>query len=601
MKKFGWFLIVGAISGCSGSTEDSPTPAESPTSPAESPTAAPVTPTEAPATPTEAPATPTAAPVTPTEVPPTPTQEPTPPPTPVPWKPELLTEGLSSPWFYEYLGNGDGGVGHLTYWKMSKTGEAYLALPVEEQAKVNKIQTTNLVTSGVAPTVQVPGYEATGTLTVIEGGASRTQEVLLKLPVEWNGRLVVLPSPGVHTEFGNELGYSWWLTEAGYAVASTNKGVTNAGASSAATLQNGQHPTAQWGAMTLDLTRWAQARLAAVTGETPRFTYLAGQSNGGYVVRRALELDHQRVQTGETPLFDGALDHEGGYWPDARVMDTDVNGQVSVSEFLAAPNLVNDTCEASLVMGWIYAENTACKPENYTTETRYAGAQAGMVGAGFLPESAIGWCAYNNTFDYLKAFGTSYAYWKGVGYYNYSCWLYTAELMGHDSTASAAYTPFSFDGNIPPLYAYMSSTPDRGITADTVAEALRLANTGEFSAPLISIQGELDTLLGTHGHGYAYQDAVAKYGNSALHRFYVVAGGFHVDLHADGAALDFNNDGTMGNEGAAAELTPLQGYVQRAFEYLVAWTEEGQAAPASKTITTNPASDVLDPTQLSFE
>lgn len=601
MRHLGWLLVLGAISGCSSSDDESPTPSDSPTAPVETPTAAPATPTMAPATPTQAPATPTEAPATPTEAPATPTAEPTPTATPVPWQPALLTEGLSNPWFYEYLGNGDGGLAHLTYWKMSKTGETYLALPAQEQAKVNKIQTTNLITSAVAPTVQVPGYEATGTLTVAENGVSRVQEVLLKLPVEWNGRLVVLPSPGVHTEFGNEMGYAWWLTEAGYAVASTNKGVTNAGASSATVLQNGQHPTALWGDMTLDLTRWARTRLEAVTGEAPSFTYLAGQSNGGYVVRKALELDHKRVSSGETPLYDGALDHEGGYWPDARVMDTDENGTVSVAEFLAAPNLVNDTCEAALVMGWIYAENTACKPENYTSETRYTGAQTGMLAAGFLPESAIGWCAYNNTFDYLKAFGTSYAYWKGVGYYNYSCWLYTAELMGHDSTTSAAYTPFSFDGNIPPLYAYMSTTPDRGITTGAVAEALRLANSGEFSAPLISIQGDKDTLLGTQGHGYAYQDAVEKYGTPALHRFYVVANGFHVDLHADGAALDFNNDGTMGNEGAAAELTPLQGYVQRAFEYLVTWAEDGQAAPASKTITSNPGADVLDPAQLSFD
>ena len=57
---------------------------------------------------------------------------------------------------------------------------------------------------------------------------------------------------------------------------------------------------------------------------------------------------------------------------------------------------------------------------------------------------------------------------------------------------------------------------------------------------------------------------------------------------ADGT-LDYNCNGVAGDEGAADALTPMQPYVERAFDYLTAWAERGQAAPGSKLIPPIPS------------
>lgn len=512
---------------------------------------------------------------------------------------ELLLVDLEAPHLQAYAGEGDGGLSHVSYFSMDPMGPEFMALAAVEQAKVKKIQASPLHSALFKPTEEVAGVEVVGALTIDDGGELRTQEIVLKVPTAWNGALVVAGAPGTRSEFSNEAVIVPWLLKRGYAYVAGNKGMTNGGADGNATMLNQKHPTAQWGAMMIDLALWAQARLEAAMMAPVDRVYAVGLSNGGYQVRRALEIDHERVQGGEPRIFAGGLDWAGGYWPDARALDVDNDDEVSVQEFAAGNHLVATNERAAAAIGWAYAPGTLNTPAEFAKDPPYEGAHPQMLAAGFSAESAAIWGAYNATFDYLKGLGLTQ--FKGVGYYNITAYVFRAELLGDDAAKSQAYSCYSDGGDQPPpFYAYLEAAIDGGWTAESVAWALKNGNSGEFSAPLITVHGERDGLLGLQANAHAYQEAIAAHGDPALHRLYVIENGGHVDQHSDGG-LDFDFDGAFGDEGAADLFTPIQPYAERAFDYLVAWAEEGAAAPASATIASDPKADVTDAATISFE
>jgi hypothetical protein len=359
------------------------------------------------------------------------------------------------------------------------------------------------------------------------------------------------------------------------------------------------HPTQHWGMMMIDLGMWARERLAAAMHVDVDRVYAVGLSNGGYQVRRALELDHLRVEEGEARIFDGGLDWAGAYWPDKAVLDADKDDTVTPAEFAAANHLVSTNERAALTIGWAYAADTLNTPAAYAEVPPFTDAHPAMTAAGFDAASAPIWGAYNSTFDYLKDLGLTQ--FKGVGYYNFTGYVFRAELLGHDANESLAYSCYS-DGsdNPPPFYAWLGNAVDGGWTAESVEWALRNANTGLFSAPLISVFGERDGLIGLGANGQAYADAVEAAGDPTLHRLYVVENGGHVDLHSDGL-LDFDFNGTIGDENAGDTYVIMQPYAERALDYLVAWVEDDVAAPASKSVTSDPTDDVLDAEMLGWD
>ena len=512
---------------------------------------------------------------------------------------DALMEGLEDPYLRVYEGAGDGGLGHVTYFGLDTESPEFLALEPQEQAKVVKIQATSLHSALLQPTEEHPGAEVTGALEVTGDDGVRRQELTLKLPSEWNGRLVVLGAPGTRSEFSNEAVLTPWLLARGYAIVSGNKGMTNAGADGNATMLNQAHPTAHWGEMMIDMGLWAQARLEAATQVPAPPVYAAGLSNGGYQVRRALELDHLRVGQGEPRLFAGGLDRSGAYWPDARAMDTDDDQEVSPAEFAAANHLVSTNERAALTMGWLHAPDTLNTPAGYAEVPPYSAAHPAMLDGGFSAESALIWGAYSSTFDYLKDYGLTE--FKGVGYYNITAYVFRAELLGHDAGQSLAYSCYSDGGDEPPpFYPWLEQAQDGGWTPESVTWALRNANTGEFSAPLISVHGQRDGLLGLQANAIAYEDAILEHGDPDMFRLYVIEHGGHVDLHSDGG-LDFDANGMFGDEGAADSFTIMQPYAERAFDYLVAWVEDDAPAPPGKLVATDPVADELDASQLSFE
>lgn len=499
----------------------------------------------------------------------------------------------------DYTADGDGGLAHTTYFTIKPGSPEYAALPRSEQDKLAKIQSGILHSSKLPPTDLVAGTEVTGTLTVKGGaGSDRIQEVVLQLPKKWNGQLVVVGSPGTRTEFASAAVIATWVLKRGFAFVSGNKGLTNGGADGNTSLLRKQHATQHYGAMMLDLAGWAQRRLLEASGRKPSRTYALGLSIGGYQVRRALELDHEAVEKGAPRLFDGGIDWAGVYAPDARVLDSNRDGKVSTTEFSQGTHLVTSMERAVLAMGYPYDTGAKTTPAAYRERPQFSGAQAQMVAGGFHPQSAILWGAYSLLFDSLKA---KLPAWRGVGYYNLTAYYYRADLLGHDDKESAPYSMWSasMTGH-PPLYDYLASVAQGGWTDDSVQWALKNANTGRFSVPLISLHGDRDALVGLPGNGEAYAAAVQAAGRPELHRLYVIQNGNHVDAHADGM-LDYDCNGTAADESAADSLVPMQPYVERAFALLGDWVERGQAAPPSRTVATDPKNDVLDAAKVSFQ
>jgi hypothetical protein len=222
--------------------------------------------------------------------------------------PEKLAHGLEQADVTYYSGDQDaGGLAHIHYWTIDAT-----TLSGREQMKATRIQANWLHSTLFQPNQVIPGYEATGVLDV----QGRRQWITLKLPDDWNGRLVVCGTPGLRNEYANEATLVPWLLESGYAVISGNKGLE----SSWISMLSGAHPSQHWGQMMHDLARWARGRLVATTyRRVPRISAV-GFSNGGYQVRRALEIDNNRPWWRR--LFHGGLDWSGTYFADIRVLDT---------------------------------------------------------------------------------------------------------------------------------------------------------------------------------------------------------------------------------------------------------------------------------------
>ncbi len=309
-------------------------------------------------------------------------------------------------------------------------------------------------------------------------------------------------------------------------------------------------------------------------------------------MRRALEIDAKKPR--RKRIFSGGLDWSGTYFADERVLDTDEDGIVSVDEYHSANTLVGHMDVATQTMGWAYSVDTLTTPDQYDITPRYPEAHYFMEEAGFNSESDIFWGYYNINYDYYKDYG--YATWKGVGYANLTSYVYRAELLGDDMAQSAGYSCFSnpeTPDDRPPLYDWLESATQGGWTDESVQWALANGNTAKFKAPLITVVGNADGLLALNTHSVAYKNAVDKYGRKRLYRQYLIEHGPHVDAHADGFA-DFDFDGVWGNEGAGDELTPMQPYAERAFQYLIDWAERGIKPPENKTVSTDPANDITD-------
>jgi len=495
---------------------------------------------------------------------------------------------LTNSYVQVYAGGADGGLAHVTYWFLPAADPDYYdALPPEEQAKVAKINANFIHADAFQPTnADIAGTEMTG----LAKSGPREQSITFRLPDNWNGKLVVAGTPGLRNEYANEAILVPWLLEAGYAYISGDKGIPGG----AGDMVSGNHPTQYWGIMMIDLALLARDLLKQYAGEKPDLTYALGLSNGGYQTRRALEIDHGRVRKDHKRLFDGGVDWSGAYWPDKRVLDADGNGKVSVKEYAAAETLIGSIDKGTLAMGWFYSPDTLTTPTEYEKNPRFPGAYLPMVNDGFSPESALFWGYYNTVFDGFQ-YVPGFEIFRGVGYYNLVSFVYRADLRGDDPIESAAYSCWADPDNPftpPPIYEWLPAAENKGWNKKSVKYALKNANTGEFSVPMLTLQGQADGLVPLLSQGLAYKDAVELFGKPDLYRFYIVAHGPHVDRHADGG---WGYSSALPDPAVPDLLKPMQAYAQRTFAYLEDWVENEVLPPESKLVETDPVNDVTDP------
>jgi hypothetical protein len=390
-------------------------------------------------------------------------------------------------------------------------------------------------------TKAVPGLQIQARIASDPLGQAR---FLLRLPADWNGRLVVAGASGTRSEFNGDFAWSDYVVQQGYAYASQNKGTYNLRIVGVFTAPPATDPLAcrlnpdspvyvhfYANDPGQEFTRWTEfmVKAAAIArngvrtgyGHPPRYTYAVGVSNGGYQVRRAVETAPK--------LFDGGVDWEGTF----------------VDEH--APNVLTDLPPTVLNFpdyraSGFSAASTAAK---------------NIVAAGYPPDiksdtGATPTTLWNNNWG---------AFWEVT-----LCQWQKRLDPGYDTYGSGTGT-----------YNYIN----RLASSDVGAEMASFANSGTIQRPLITVAGTMDALLPINHHARAYARKVAAAGKAkdrdddgdddrrAVYRLYEIQNGNHIENYKQ---LSFS------------KLEFIQPHAQRAFELVVQHVERGATLPPSQCV-----------------
>jgi hypothetical protein len=382
----------------------------------------------------------------------------------------------------------------------------------------------------------VPGLQIQARIASDPTGQAR---FLLRLPNEWNGRLVVAGASGTRSEFNGDFAWSDFVVQKGYAYASQNKGVLNLQVSTAADPlgcrlnpasptfvrfydnEAGQ-PFTRWAEYMVKAAEIAQQRVKKAYDKPATYTYAVGTSNGGYQVRRAIELAPK--------VFDGGVDWEGTF------VDQE------------APNILTDLPPA--ILNW--TDYSATFDPNSTAAKNILAAGYGpdivlpATPAGFSSRSL--WGNYSNSFwevtqcQWQKRLDPGYdTYLTGTGTYNYT---------------------------------------QRRAFSGVGTNMADFATTGSIQRPLITVAGTMDALLPIDHHARAYARKVdaarvnAGHGQAktneqgSVYRLYEVQNGNHIETYQDGFP----------------QLELIMPHAQKAFDLLVQHVEAKVALPPSQCI-----------------
>jgi len=392
----------------------------------------------------------------------------------------------------------------------------------------------------------VPGVQLDARIADDPAGEAR---ILIRLPDQWNGKLVVAGASGTRSEFNGDFAWSDYVVQKGYAYISQNKGILNFsvaapnGSTPPEPLACRLNPTStlwvhfyandpatpftRWTPFMIEATRIGGNALSAHYGSGPRRTYAVGTSNGGYQVRRAIETAPE--------LYDGGVDWEGTY------VDP------------VAPNVLSGLPPAILN----FADYTASGFDPNSTAAK------NIVATGYPPDLVL---------------GTS-SLW---GLYSAQFWEVT--LCQWQKRLDPSYDTY---GSGTGTYSYVDRLPASDVGADVAA----ITTTGDIGKPLITVAGTTDALLPINLHARAYARAVAAALSDQDHqgvdqqlqrpayRLYEVQNGNHIETYKD----------------TFPQLELIQPHAQYAFDLLVKYVEHGaelppdQCIPRSGSIASSPA------------
>src|SRR5712671_4267531 len=382
----------------------------------------------------------------------------------------------------------------------------------------------------------VPGVQLNARIASDPTGQAR---FLLRLPNDWNGRLVVAGASGTRSEFNGDFSWSDYVVQQGYAYASQNKGVLNLFVVSLTSVTPPADPLAcrlnpastvwvhffdndpgqpftRWAEFMIKAGELARDGVKAGYGRSPRFTYAVGTSNGGYQVRRAVE--------SAPDLFDGGVDWEGTF-ADA-----------------GAPNILTDLPPAILnfpdyAASGFNANSTAAK---------------NIVAAGYPPDIVSG----------------------------------TTSLWGLYSAAFWEVTQCQWQKRLDPTYdTYGSGTGTYSYVArlaasDVGTNVAAITTTGAIQRPLVTVAGTMDALLPINDQARAYARSVAAARSSSsregddddrhapAYRLYEVQNGNHIETFKD----------------TFPQLEFIAPHAQRAFDLLADFVEHGSSLPPDQCI-----------------
>jgi len=385
-------------------------------------------------------------------------------------------------------------------------------------------------------TKAVPGVQLNGRIASDPLGQAR---FLLRLPDDWNGRLVVAGASGTRSEFNGDFAWSDYVVQKGYAYASQNKGLLNFFLTTTddplGCRLNPSTPVfvhfydndpgqqfTRWALYMAEASRLARRGVQAQYGREPHRTYAVGTSNGGYQVRRAVESYPE--------LFDGGVDWEGTF------VDPE------------APNILTDLPAAVLNFPDYVASGRS--PDSTAAKN--------ILAAGYPVDIVNGatslWTNYSNSFwevtfcQWQKRLDPTYAtYASGAGNYNY--------------------------------VARRSET-------DVAEQLAAFATTGRIRRPLITVAGTMDALLPIDHHARAYARRVAEAQSrrrggeedcdgQPSYRLYEVQNGNHIETYKPPGAPPTP---------AFTQLEFIQPHAQRAFDLLVQSVEHHSRLPPSQCI-----------------
>ncbi|WP_306472868.1 MULTISPECIES: 3-hydroxybutyrate oligomer hydrolase family protein [Streptomyces] len=366
----------------------------------------------------------------------------------------------------------------------------------------------DLATPSGVPGIQINGYFPDASTGNTNHGWNHDSQFVIRLPDRWNGGLVVAGSPGVREQYANDRAFGDWALARGYAYAATDKGNT-----SAAFHRDGTAPgdaIAEWNTRVTQLTRAARRVVARRYHRPPSRTLAMGMSNGGYLVRWQLE--------NHPGLYDGGVDWEGALWR------------------ADGPHLLTFLPPALRAYPRYAAGGADAEAAHRT-----------MTAAGYPAGSEFLW-PYHHQY-----------------YWDLTQRIYREEIDPDFDGAAEAGTPFCAPGTP----ACDADYDYAGRPAEVRDAVSGIALTGRIGKPLISFHGTLDVLLPISRTSDAYARMVRREGRGALHRYYRVEGGTHVD-----SLVDTFPD----------RLRPLVPCHRSAAAALERWLDDGRRPPSSRTL-----------------